>query len=106
MKIVLITDPKVLAIPIQENHDPLIDLRDQKIITFGPSPEISDNIDYTKIRRNVYERILEAQKMLTQFKRKFAREMESGKKERVYTLSMQFFPLSKNNGGKNNENNT
>jgi len=46
----------------------------------------------------------EASKMMTKFKRRFARQLESGKQERVYTLSLQFFPLSKNNGGKNNEN--
>lgn len=47
----------------------------------------------------------EATQMITKFKRKFSRHMESGKQERVYTLSIQFFPLSKNNGGKNNEKN-
>ena len=46
----------------------------------------------------------EAAKMITKFKRKFLRHMESGKQERVYTLSIQFFPLSKTNGGKDNEN--
>ncbi len=51
------------------------------------------------------KKINEASKMMTKFKRQFSRTMESGKQERVYTLSMQFFPLSKNNGGKNNEDN-
>ena len=39
-KIISIVDPKVLAIPIKENHEKLIDLKDQNIIAFGSSPEI------------------------------------------------------------------
>jgi D-alanyl-D-alanine dipeptidase len=63
-KILSIVDPKVLAIPIKENHEPLIDLKDQNIIVFGPSPEIPDNTDYTKLRVSVYKKLVEAQKLL------------------------------------------
>jgi len=59
-----IADPKILAIPIHENHDSLIDLRNQNIIAFGPSPEIPDNTDYTKMRNCVYEKLVQAQTML------------------------------------------
>lgn len=52
------------------------------------------------------KKMKEASNLITKFKRKFARQLESGKQERVYTLSMQFFPLSKINGGKNDETNT
>ncbi len=62
--IMLISDPRILIIPIKENHDPFIDLRDQNSIAFGPSPEIPNNTDYTKVRQSVYQKLLEAQKLL------------------------------------------
>ena len=37
----------------------------------------------------------EAEKMITHFKKKLARFLESGEKKRVYTLSIQLFPVSK-----------
>lgn len=63
-EILFITDPKILAIPIKENNEPLVDLRSQNIIKFGPSPEIPNNTDYTKMRQSVYEKLLQAQDML------------------------------------------
>lgn len=63
-KITFIADPKVIAVPIQENGDPFIDLKDQKQLVYGPSPEIPNNTDYTKIRKTVYEKILTAQALL------------------------------------------
>lgn len=62
--VVLIADPRVLKIPINENLEPLIDLKNQKNISFGSSPEIPNNTDYTKIRSSVYEKLVNAQKML------------------------------------------
>ena len=63
-KILLIADPKILAIPIVESHEKMIDLKDQKEIRFGPSPWISNNQDYTKVRLSVYKKLLEAQSKL------------------------------------------
>ncbi|MCS5710635.1 M15 family metallopeptidase [Candidatus Berkiella aquae] len=63
-KIVLIADPEILAIPIQENNDPLINLVDQKEITYGPAPIDPNNTDYTKMRKTVYEKLKQAQKTL------------------------------------------
>lgn len=63
-QIMSIVDSKILSIPIKENNEPLIDLKDQDIVLFGPSPEIPDNLDYTKMRRTVYMKLLEAQKIL------------------------------------------
>jgi len=60
-KVILIADPKVLAIPIQENNEPLIDLRNQNVLAFGPSPEVPNNTDYTKMRKSVYDKLLVAQ---------------------------------------------
>jgi len=62
--ITLLIDPAVLAIPIKEIHEPMIDLIDQAEIMYGPSPEIPNNQDYTKIRRTVYEKLVVAQKRL------------------------------------------
>jgi D-alanyl-D-alanine dipeptidase len=63
-KDLFIAAPEILAISIEENHEPLIDLRTQTNIQFGPSPEIPNNTDYTKMRRSVYEKLLAAQDML------------------------------------------
>lgn len=63
-KIVLIAAPSVLAIPIQENNEPLVDLVKQKDIAYGPSPIVPDNKDYTKMRKTVYDKLLKAQTTL------------------------------------------
>lgn len=63
-EIVLIADPKVLAIPVRENHEALIDLRDQTAIVFGPPPIAPNNMDYTKVRKTIYDKLIEAQNKL------------------------------------------
>jgi zinc D-Ala-D-Ala dipeptidase len=62
--ITLIADPKVLKIEINENHDPFIDLINQEELVYGPSPEVPNNTDYTKLRQEVYQRLIKAQKLL------------------------------------------
>ncbi|HSX21065.1 MAG TPA: M15 family metallopeptidase [Gammaproteobacteria bacterium] len=62
--ILLIADPKILAIPVHENHEELVDLRSQNIIAFGSSPEVPNNTDYTKMRKQVYDKLVEAQALL------------------------------------------
>ncbi|HVV68531.1 MAG TPA: M15 family metallopeptidase [Gammaproteobacteria bacterium] len=62
--ITAIIDPKVLAIPIQECGDGMMDLTQQKNLLFGESPEIPNNQDYTKLRIAVYEKLLIAQQSL------------------------------------------
>ncbi len=64
--IILLADPEILAVPIQENHETFVDLKDQDIIAVGPSPEIPNNTDYTKMRKSVYEMLVTAQEMLPQ----------------------------------------
>jgi D-alanyl-D-alanine dipeptidase len=59
-----IADPCITSIPIIESGETLIDLRNQDIIAFGPSPEIPNNFCYTKIRKTIYEKLCEAQKLL------------------------------------------
>jgi D-alanyl-D-alanine dipeptidase len=65
-EITFIADPCVLAIPIQENNEPLVDIKDQTSLAYGPSPEIPNNTDYTKMRKSVYERLIHAQNLLPQ----------------------------------------
>jgi D-alanyl-D-alanine dipeptidase len=62
--IISIVDPRVLAIPIVENDEPLVELKTQTDIAYGPSPEIPDNKDYTKMRQTVYASLCEAQALL------------------------------------------
>jgi D-alanyl-D-alanine dipeptidase len=59
-----LVDPKVLSIAVIEQNDTIIDLKEQNTILYGPSPEIPNNQDYTKLRRTVYERLCLAQKCL------------------------------------------
>ncbi|WP_242604417.1 hypothetical protein [Legionella gresilensis] len=61
---VLITDLSVLAVPIKDNGEPLINLKNQKEIAYGSSPEIPNNHDYTKLRKTVYQKLNQAQKLL------------------------------------------
>lgn len=62
--ILLIADPKILAVHTVDNHDPMIDLKAVKTITYGPSPEIPHNTDYTHMRKTVYEKLIKAQSVL------------------------------------------
>ena len=59
-----IVDPQVLNIPIGDTHEPLVDLKHQTTIAYGPSPEIPNNQDYTKMRQGVYDRLVRAQESL------------------------------------------
>lgn len=61
---IAINDVGVLNIPIVENNEAMIDLRNQGIVAFGPSPEIPNNTDYTYLRKTVYDKLVEAQSLL------------------------------------------
>jgi len=66
-KIVYIADPEIIAIPIKECHEPLLDLKNQSTVLYGPPPECEATApDYTKIRKTVYEKLCQAQKNLPQ----------------------------------------
>jgi len=62
--ILLIADPKIISVPVIDNHEPMVDLKNQRTIAYGPSPEIPDNTDYTHMRKTVYERLVKAQLLL------------------------------------------
>ena len=55
-----------MAVNIIDNKEPLIDLIDQDDIIYGPSPEVPNNTDYTKLRKTVYEKLIQAQALLPQ----------------------------------------
>lgn len=63
-KVMLLADPQVISIPISENHEPLVDLKNQTVIAYGLSPEIPNNTDYTRMRQTVYEKLVKAQSAL------------------------------------------
>ncbi len=63
-KTVLLNDAAVVAIPIHENKEPMIDLREQQLIQYGPSPEIDNNQCYTYLRSGLYELLCKAQERL------------------------------------------
>lgn len=62
MPIVLITDEKVLRIPIKECSEPLVDIKNEQRLAYGPPPECElTKDDYTYLRKTVYEKLLKAQ---------------------------------------------
>lgn len=63
-EIVLIVDPRVLAIPVGHSDERLVDFRQQSIIAYGPSPEIPNNQDYTYVRQTVYDKLVAANRHL------------------------------------------
>lgn len=63
-ELILIADPRILSIPVQESHEPMIDIINQNELLFGPSPEIENNTDYTRMRFTVYQKLLQAQRKL------------------------------------------
>lgn len=63
-EIILLSDPRVLATPIVESGEELVDLRLQNAIKYGISPEVVNNQDYTYLRKTVYEKLLQAQQEL------------------------------------------
>lgn len=61
-QIIYITDPKVLAIPIAECYDPLIDIKDGQELQCGEPPECELTKEcYTKMRKTVFEKLCQAQ---------------------------------------------
>jgi D-alanyl-D-alanine dipeptidase len=62
--VMLLADPQVVSIPIVENREPFVDLKNQTVIAYGPSPEVPNNTDYTNVRQTVYEKLIKAQSVL------------------------------------------
>lgn len=62
-EIILIADPLIYSLPVIENNDPIIDLKFQNKLLYAHH-KMSINIHYTKIRKKLYEKILQAQDLL------------------------------------------
>lgn len=61
-KIIYITDPAVLCIPIVECKEPLIDVKHHPNLEYGPPPECKLTAEhYTKIRKTVFEKLCQVQ---------------------------------------------
>ncbi|HAT8666474.1 M15 family metallopeptidase [Legionella pneumophila] len=60
-----INEKKINGISIRENNEPLVDLKEQQELAYGPPPDtpLTQN-DYTKLRKTVYEKLCLAQKQL------------------------------------------
>lgn len=64
-KIVFITDPEVLAIPIEDCSEKMIDVKKRNVLAFGPPPECeATQNDYTKMRKTVFEKLCAVQDSL------------------------------------------
>ncbi len=63
--ITLISDPKILQVPIQENDDLLVDIRDYREILIDTRKSKVSN-SYFKLRKSVVAKLLEATKYLPQ----------------------------------------
>jgi D-alanyl-D-alanine dipeptidase len=64
-KIIYIADPEILAIPIAECNEPLIDAKNSDELLYGPPPESELTAPcYTKMRKSVFEKLCQAQKEL------------------------------------------
>jgi D-alanyl-D-alanine dipeptidase len=61
-KIIYIADPEIIVIPIIECYEPMIDLKNQNKIAYGPPPEYAQTInDYTWIRKTIFDKLCEVQ---------------------------------------------
>ena len=59
---IYIADPVILAIPIEECQEPLIDIKDRTELQYGPPPENELTTKcYTKMRETVFEKLCRAQ---------------------------------------------
>ncbi len=66
-KIIYISDPEILAIPIMECHEEMVDLKNQEELKFGPPPETPLTAPhYTLMRKTIYEKLCQAQHDLPQ----------------------------------------
>ena len=65
LKIFVINEKEINNIPINENNEPLIDLKEQNELAYGPPPDTPLTMnDYTKIRKTIYEKLCQAQNKL------------------------------------------
>jgi len=59
------SSPEVSLVPINECHEPLVDLKQTADLQYGPPPECPATApDYTRMREGIYKRMLKAQSLL------------------------------------------
>lgn len=60
-----IVDPRILAVPLKECGEPLVDIKQEKRLVYGPPPDTPETTPhYTLMRERVYALILKAQALL------------------------------------------
>lgn len=58
----MLNEININQIPFNDDNEPLIDLKNQQHLLFGSPPDTPlTYIDYTKMRKSVYEKLLIAQ---------------------------------------------
>lgn len=61
-EIIFIADTKITSIPIIECNEPLVNIKYEDNLQYGPAPECELTAsDYTKIRKSIFEKLLKAQ---------------------------------------------
>jgi D-alanyl-D-alanine dipeptidase len=61
-KIIYIADPEILAIPVIECYEPLVDIKDHTELQYGRPPECELTAEcYTKMRQTVFDKLCQAQ---------------------------------------------
>jgi D-alanyl-D-alanine dipeptidase len=63
-KIIFIADPEIVAMPVEDKGEALVDLRDQDVLQYGKPPVVGSAECYTKIRKTVYDKLCLAQNHL------------------------------------------
>lgn len=63
-ELVVISDPRVVAVPVVDNGEPLVDLRGFGVACRPDSHKATDNDDWAHVRQGVAERLDAAQRML------------------------------------------
>lgn len=65
MTIIYPASPEILAVPISDCGEALIDIKDSSVLLYGPPPECPMTAgSYTKIRKSVFEKLCQAQRTL------------------------------------------
>ncbi len=64
--LILISDPRVVAIPAADNAEPLVDLRDRGFVCRTDERKRHGNDDWVCVRQGVAERLVAAQQVLPQ----------------------------------------
>lgn len=63
-EIMLITDLRILTVPIKESDEEMIDVASDTQLVCGPKEDIPENPDYTRIRKTIAEKLKKAQALL------------------------------------------